>query len=62
MTTKPLDPTPHPASRIIEDLIRQGFWGNLNLVFQRGEIVRAVKEESILFKAEYRTNDKPNSK
>lgn len=35
------------ALDILEELAELGFWGNVSLRFQRGQIVHITKEESI---------------
>jgi hypothetical protein len=43
-SSNPLDPTMALLRRLVQD----GFWGNLTVIFQHGQIVRVLKEESLL--------------
>ena len=48
------------ALAIVRTLAGQEFWGNLTLKFQRGDVVRMTKEESIVtVPNNWRPNDNP---
>lgn len=37
------------AVALLESLMKPTFWGNVTFILQHGQIIRAVKEESVVF-------------
>ena len=50
MTSVTATPQNDLTNTLIERLRREGFWGNLVLRFQRGEVVHITQEQSIQIK------------
>jgi hypothetical protein len=50
------------AIDLLKVLAEQGFWGNVALKFQRGEVVHIIKEESIQTVPQCRRNKSDISK